>query len=122
MMAFFGFAVLMFFNQENKINNSAFFKDSVDAEVKEEEFNEPVNIVWTGKITSVMSGGFCLALEGGFDGHNQILACLPETSSYNFLGLSGEVTVIGRWLGITCAYENTIFGECVPDVEVESIE
>lgn len=38
------------------------------------------------------------------------------------IGLEGKVRVIGKWVGITDAYKNSIFGRCVPDVEIVSIE
>jgi len=36
--------------------------------------------------------------------------------------MNGKVKITGKWVGITCAYRNTIFGQCVPNVEIEKIE
>lgn len=32
------------------------------------------------------------------------------------------IKVSGKWMGITCAYYNTVFGQCVPEVYPEKIE
>ena len=74
-----------------------------------------------------MGGGSCLGLNvlpaqaGAFGRYSKAIACLKDINSNQLINYSGEITVIGRWLGISCAYKNTIFGECVPDVEIESI-
>ena len=72
-----------------------------------------------------MAGGSCIGLKGEFDNYRQALACLPEVllrgNSSELWELEGMVTVTGKWLGITCAYENTIFGKCVPDMVIENI-
>lgn len=36
--------------------------------------------------------------------------------------LGDYIKVSGKWTGITCAYYNTVFGQCVPEVEPEKIE
>ena len=46
--------------------------------------------------------------------------CLPEEKRNPYL--EGTVKVTGEWTGITCAYANTIFGQCVPDVDISKIE
>lgn len=88
----------------------------------ERYFFKPVGVVWRGKIISTMSGGACVGLEGDFSNYSQAMACFPDKDSNELWNLEGAVTVTGKWLGITCAYRNTIFGECVPDVVIESIE
>ena len=88
----------------------------------EKEFFKSVDVVWQGKIISTMSGGACVGLEGDFDNYSQAMACLPDKDSNELWKLEEVVTITGKWLGITCAYRNTIFGECVPDVVIESIE
>ncbi|HEY4474592.1 MAG TPA: hypothetical protein VJC06_01570 [Candidatus Paceibacterota bacterium] len=91
----------------------------------EREFFKPIDVVWRGKIISIMAGGSCIGLKGEFDNYRQALACLPEVllrgNSSELWELEGMVTVTGKWLGITCAYENTIFGKCVPDMVIENI-
>jgi len=87
----------------------------------EKEFSKPIDVVWRGEIISTMASGSCIGLKGEFDGHEFALACLSDVDSGELWKFEGMVTVTGKWLGITCAYKNTIFGECVPDVEIEKI-
>lgn len=90
-------------------------------DVGEKQFYKPVEVVWRGKIISTMAGGSCLGLEGEFGNYSQAMACLPNADSNELWKFEGIVMVTGKWLGITCAYKNTIFGECVPDVSIENI-
>lgn len=87
----------------------------------EKEFFKPIDVVWSGKVISIMTSGSCLGLEGESNGHQLAMACLPDSTSTDLWKYQGMVTVSGKWIGITCAYKNTIFGECVPDLTIESI-
>lgn len=91
----------------------------------EKDFFKSIDVIWSGKIISTMVSGSCIGLEGDFDNYTQAMACLPEArllkDPNKLWTFKGMVTVTGKWLGITCAYKNTIFGECVPDVVIESI-
>lgn len=89
---------------------------------EEKVFLEPVDIVWSGEIISTMVSGSCVGLKGGFDDYSWAMACLADEQSNELWKFEGIVTVAGKWLGITCAYKNTIFSECVPDVRIEHIE
>ncbi len=86
----------------------------------EREFNEMYPIVWSGRvIASFVSGE-----DIGVQKYN-------ENDKYNkfyvigggmFSGETGiDVKVTGRLVGVTCAYANTIFGECVGLVEADQI-
>ena len=88
----------------------------------EREFFKPIDVVWRGKIISTMASGSCIGLEGDFDNYSQAMACLPNSDPNELWNLEEVVTISGKWTGITCAYKNTIFGECVPDVVIKSIE
>jgi len=88
----------------------------------EKEFLKPIDIIWRGEIISTMASGSCIGLRGEFDNYRQAIACFPNKGSNELWKFEGMVTVTGKWLGITCAYKNTIFGECVPDVRIENIE
>ena len=88
----------------------------------EREFSKPIDIVWRGEIISIMSGGSCLGMKGRFDDFDLAMACLPDVDSGELWKFEGVITVTGKWRGITCAYENTIFGECVPDVIIKNID
>jgi len=93
---------------------------------KEREFFKPVDVAWRGEIISTMASGSCIGLKGDFDNYRWALACLPEAllrgNPSELWKFEGMVTIIGKWLGITCAYKNTIFGECVPNVSIENIQ
>ena len=88
----------------------------------EKEFSKPIDVVWRGEIISIMSGGSCLGMKGEFDDYDLAMVCLPDVDSGGLWKFEGVVTVTGKWLGITCAYKNTIFGECVPDIRIENIQ
>lgn len=111
------FSVFAIYNSDYQNNNS---KAMIWSGV-EREFFKPIEVVWRGKIISTMAGGSCVGLEGEFGNYRQSLACLKNADSKELWKLEGVVTVTGKWLGITCAYKNTIFGECVPDVRIENI-
>jgi hypothetical protein len=87
----------------------------------EKEFPEPIDIAWKGKIISVMAGGSCAGIEGQFGDYSKAMVCLADSASDELNKYSGELNISGKWLGITCAYKNTIFGECVPIVEVDVV-
>ncbi len=117
-----GFIVFMFFYP-------TYWDDNGRATIlnsDEKEFFKPVDVVWRGKIISTMAGGSCVGLEGEFGNYRQAMACLPEArlleDASELWKFEGMVTITGKWLGITCAYKNTIFGECIPDVTIESIQ
>lgn len=87
----------------------------------EKEFSKSVDVIWQGEIISIMANGSCIGLKGEFDNYIWAVACLNDIDSKELWKFQGMVTVTGKWLGITCAYRNTIFGECVPDIRIESI-
>lgn len=88
---------------------------------EEKVFLEPVDIVWSGEIISTMVSGSCVGLKGEFDNYSWAMACVGDSHSTELWQFEGTVTITGKWLGITCGYKNTIFGECVPDVRIENI-
>lgn len=88
---------------------------------EEKVFLEPINIVWNGEIISTMVSGSCIGLKGDFDNYSRAMACFDQPHLIELWQFEGPVTITGKWLGITCAYKNTIFGECVPDVRIETI-
>ncbi len=111
------FIVFVFFYPNyGEDNNKAMLLNS-----GKEKIFKPLDVVWSGKIISIMASGSCIGLEGEFNNYSKAIACFPVASPNELWKFNGTVTVTGKWLGITCAYKNTIFGECVPDVSVENI-
>ena len=88
---------------------------------EEKEFFKPIDVVWRGEIISTMAGGSCIGMKGGFDNYSKAMACFSDEHPKELWKFEGVVTVTGKWLGITCAYKNTVFGECVPSVGIENI-
>lgn len=97
----------------------------------EKTFDKPIDVVWTGNVFAYMSSGANLAIERVPENKEYPLfsACCIDTVKENGdwiippeTWITGKVKVTGKWLGITCTYVNTIFGRCVPDVDIEKIE
>ena len=76
------------------------------------------DVTWTGMIEAVLEGGAAIALRGVDIPGGQFYAYVTE-------GVvpvtSGSVRVHGMAEGVTCAYERTIFGSCVPQVRILDI-
>lgn len=107
------------------IFGSDYWNDNIGATIwsnGEKDFSEPIDVVWRGEVISTMAGGACVGLKGEFDKYDLAMACLSDINSSELWKIEGTVTITGKWLGITCAYKNTIFGECVPEVVVEKVE
>ncbi len=113
--------IVLVFNVTKQNHITALIAGGTNAVSGEEEYSEPVDIVWSGRVTAVMSGGSCIGVEGKFDKYSKFMACLSDVYSNKLQNYSGEVKITGKWLGVTCAYKNTIFGKCVPDVEIQEI-
>lgn len=83
-------------------------------------FKEPYPIDWSGSVMAVFSSGDGIGVKR-FDQNAKYKQFMVRTEGlYN--GEGENVRIKGKMVGITCAYYNTIFGECVPDVIAESIQ
>jgi hypothetical protein len=90
---------------------------AVRSEPTEEVFSVPLSVSWEATVMG--------ALEGG-----QAYAMMREDGSmfYAFFDdapeafLSGTYRIQGAWLGTTCAYLRSVFGRCVPEVRIGSVE
>lgn len=91
----------------------------------EETFEEPIDVVWAGNVFAHMQSGEAFGITRGFS-DDAFFACCIEgkmiDDKWTIEDIEGKVRVTGKWTGITCAYGNTIFGRCVPNVEIERIE
>jgi len=97
--------------------------DGFDCEC-EEEFEEPIDVIWSGRIFANLVGGIDYGIEKlpKDEEYPVFYAGQPLDVDESRQWLSGRVEVRGKWTGITCAYRNTIFGRCVPYVEIENIK
>lgn len=116
------FGVFVFYNSDYRDGNS---RASIWTN-EEREFFKPIDVIWRGEIISTMNSGLCIGLKGDFGGYSKTMACFPNkellnSDSAELWKFEEIVTVTGKWTGITCAYKNTIFGECVPDVIIDKI-
>lgn len=87
----------------------------------EKQFNKAYPIVWSGRIIATFSSGADIGVER-YDKtakYKQFYVYAQGKYSSDESGL--DVRVTGRLTGITCAYANTIFGECVADVVADQI-
>ena len=89
-------------------------------------FVKPVPVEWTGKIIAQMVSGTQYGIEKvPADKENPYFYASQDPDKAflenKSVGLEGMVTVKGNWTGTTDAYRNTIFGRCVPSVDILSI-
>jgi hypothetical protein len=108
-------AVLVWFAQPKPRGQKATIGESARPP-QEKVFASPVPISWEGEVIGVMESGQVLAIRR-IDGTESFLAVLLEPLASVPKGL---VRVRGEWIGITCAYQHTVFdGRCVPEVRGE---
>ncbi len=87
----------------------------------EKTFTSEIPVSWEGRIIASFMSGAGLGVDKYDEksGYNQFFVHVPEESIQDFGPI---VKVTGRLIGITCAYANTIFGECVGEVEADKVE
>ena len=85
----------------------------------EKTFENPIDIVWTGKAIAKVDIQTFSVRRVPIDKEYPIFfaCCLDEESIPN---LEELVKVSGKWFGMTCACLNRL--GCVPNVEIEKIE
>ena len=86
----------------------------------ETTFVNPIPVSFSGEvIATFMSGaGLGVVKNEKTSGLNQFFVYTLEEEIKDF---GDAVKIDGRLIGITCAYANTVFGECVGEVEAETI-
>jgi hypothetical protein len=85
---------------------------------EEQTFNKPIDVDWVGQVYFILQAGHGYGLKK--DNGDTFMAFYKD-NTYN-PDLHGQVEVKGKWLGIDCAYRNTVFnGKCVPYVEIDKI-
>lgn len=88
----------------------------------EKTFEKPIVTVLNGKViaTFVSGGAIGIEVSDNNDQFGQYYVEMPTGMNYNDLGYD-NVRIKGKMVGITCAYYNTIFGECVGDIIADSV-
>ncbi|MFH1661906.1 MAG: hypothetical protein ABIA02_02320 [Candidatus Falkowbacteria bacterium] len=85
----------------------------------EKRFKTPYPIVWSGKVFATFVSGEDIGVKRY--NQNTKYKQFYVIGNNNKFDLGNNVRVQGKLIGITCAYANTIFGECVGEVEAEKI-
>jgi len=86
----------------------------------EKTFKTPYPIEWSGHVMATFLSGEGIGVRR-FDQNAKYKQFYVEADGlYN--GESDNIKVKGKMVGITCAYYNTIFGECVAHVIADSVE
>jgi len=83
-------------------------------------FPQPRMVDWEGVVFGVLAGGEGLAIKRTDTGELfQAYGTQEQTASASY----GPVHITGRWTGISCAYQQTVFsGQCTPTVEIDALE
>ena len=83
-------------------------------------FPQPRAIDWEGAVFGVLAGGSGLAVRRADSGEMfQAYGDEAQIASVSY----APVRIIGRWTGISCAYQQTVFsGQCTPTVDIDDLE
>lgn len=89
----------------------------------EKTFEKPVTTVLNGRViaTFVSGGAIGIEVSDKNDQFGQYYVEMPAGMNYNNLDYD-NVKIEGKMVGVTCAYYNSVFGECVGDVIADSIK
>lgn len=86
----------------------------------EKRFNKSYPIVWSGQVIATFISGEDIGVEKYDKEAKYNKFYVAAQGKYS--GYPGrDVRVTGRLVGITCAYANTVFGECVAEVVADKI-
>ena len=86
----------------------------------EKMFNKEYPVSWTGKVIANFASGEDFAVER-YSKYTKYDKFYVDANGM-FKGEPGtDVQVIGKLVGVTCAYANSIFGECVGEVVAEKV-
>ncbi|MEI6378188.1 MAG: hypothetical protein WCO55_00875 [Candidatus Falkowbacteria bacterium] len=84
----------------------------------ERTFRQAYPIVWRGQVIASFVGGDDYGLKLWHKvGSYQAFYLLGQGKLK--LQLGQQVVIKGRLMGMTCAYANTIFKSCVPEVQID---
>lgn len=86
----------------------------------EKRFKKEYPIVWSGEVTASFVSGADFAVKR-FKKDSKYKQFYVQGQNKYLGDLGGKVTVIGRLIGTTCAYANTVFGECTGEVIADEV-
>lgn len=86
----------------------------------ERTFAKAYPIVWNGKVIASFVSGEDIGVRRYTKNPDYNQFYVLADSKYKG-DLDKDVQVSGRLVGVTCAYKNTVFGECVAEVEADKI-
>jgi len=87
----------------------------------EKRFNKEYPVVWSGRIIATFVSGEDFGVQRLDE--NVEYRQFYVSAQNKYTGKPGaDVRVSGRLIGITCAYANTVFGECVGEVVADDVE
>jgi len=87
---------------------------------QETTFDLPVYVAWEGDVVASFVGGSDYGVKRTPEDPD-FPYFYAYTGSENDLGLEGRIKVVGEWTGVTCAYKNTLFGQCVAEIKATRI-
>lgn len=88
-------------------------------EPTETTFPEPIPVDIEARIVAVLVSGEGLALKRADTGE-MVQAYFPAGTTTPVT--EGPVHLVGRWVGISCAYANALFeGHCTPNILIDTI-
>lgn len=86
----------------------------------EKTFKQSYPVIWSGKVIASFVGGEDIGVERFSKEFKYNKFYVDAQGKYNE-SLGSDIRVTGRLVGITCAYANSIFKECVGEVVADEI-
>lgn len=102
------------------INEESGARNYIDCDC-EKRFKKEYPIVWSGEVIATFVSGEDFGVER-FDKNAKYKRFYVDGLNKYSGEPGGNVKVTGRLIGITCAYANTVFGECVGEVVADDVE
>ncbi|MEI6379068.1 MAG: hypothetical protein WCO55_05390 [Candidatus Falkowbacteria bacterium] len=89
----------------------------------EKQLIKPKKVTLEGEVMATFVSGehFGLRTDKKIDGHQQFYVIPPEGSDFTGWN-SAWVKVAGTITGLTCAYANTVYGECAAEIVADAVK
>jgi len=86
----------------------------------EKNFDEPIDVVIEGEVLANFVGGLDFGLKSNESKEGKNKFYIIDDGQHS-VEINSSVRVEGKATGITCAYANTVFGECSLEVEATNV-